>query len=190
MQYYQEIQFKIYVLFSLVDGEWKQENVSFLDILGKEMGIEKTTREETLKYGRERNAFWNKIGYWSVTKDHSKEVMEEIEKLTMGRLEWRKDLQIETVWNLINLAHADRECSAAEEKVIQYLTKKWDIENYIVNELKDTVDTIALLKRQKTWVKTTGLFYDEMKARLDTIDSQIQLMYSNVKTTIEQADNV
>lgn len=181
-----KVQFKMYALFLLADGQWKQEEENLLNTISKEMNLDTNIKEETI-------AYCQSLGI--TTGDHSDMVIREIDReLSFGdpffTLHHNTCLQAETIWTLINLGYADQDYSAAEKKVVQYLIDKWGIKQEIISEFVDTAETILLLTKQIEWLKSVGLSYDETKKRLETVEQQIQLMFDNIQATISEADAV
>ena len=179
------IQFKIYALFLLADGQWRREEQDFLNTICKEMELDEAVKREIITYCR---------GLGITKGDHSDEVIQEIDKALSGGFmsgfSYDSCLQVETVWTLINLGYADQEYSESEKRVVQHLIEKWEIKTEIVSELTDTAETILLLTKHADWLKTIGLPYDETKKRLEIVEQQIQLMFENIQATISEADAV
>ena len=185
----QKIQFKIYALFLLADGQWRDEEQNFLNTISKEMELDESVQREVM---REVTTYCQGV---EITKgDHSDGIIREIDKMLTGGFASRfKDdprLQVEIVWTLINLGYADQEYSEAEKRVVRHLIEKWEIKPEIALEFTDTAETILLLTKHENWSKSVGLPYDETKKRLETVEQQIQLMFDNIQATISEADAV
>lgn len=181
-----KVQFKMYALFLLADGQWKQEEEKLLNTISKEMNLDADIKKETITYCQS-------LGI--TTGDHSDMVIQEIDRtLSVGgpffTLHHNTCVQAETIWTLINLGYADQDYSAAEKKVVQHLIDKWGIKQEMISEFIDTAETILLLTKQIEWLKSVGLPYEETKKRLETVEQQIQLMFDNIQATISEADAV
>ena len=116
-----KIQFKIYALFLLADGQWRREEQDFLNTICKEMELDESAKREIITYCR---------GLGITEGDHSDEVIQEIDKALSGGFisgfSYDSCLQVETVWTLINLGYADQEYSESEKRVVQHLIEKWE----------------------------------------------------------------
>lgn len=181
-----KVQFKMYALFLLADGQWRQEEENLLNTISKEMNLDADIKKETITYCQS-------LGI--TTGDHSDMVIQEIDRaLSVGgsffTLHHNTCVQAETIWTLINLGYADQDYSAAEKKVVQHLVDKWEIKQEMISEFVDTAETILLLTKQIEWLKSVGLSYEETKKRLETVEQQIQLMFDNIQATISEADAV
>lgn len=181
-----KVQFKMYALFLLADGQWRQEEEKLLNTISKEMNLDADIKKETITYCQS-------LGI--TTGDHSDMVIQEIDRtLSVGgpffTLHHNTCVQAETIWTLINLGYADQDYSAAEKKVVQHLIDKWGIKQEMISEFIDTAETILLLTKQIEWLKSVGLPYEETKKRLETVEQQIQLMFDNIQATISEADAV
>ena len=181
-----KVQFKMYALFLLADGQWRQEEENLLNTISKEMSLDTDIKKETITYCQS-------LGI--TTGDHSDMVIQEIDRaLSVGgpffTLHHNTCVQAETIWTLINLGYADQDYSAAEKKVVQHLVDKWEIKQEMISEFVDTAETILLLTKQIEWLKSVGLSYEETKRRLETVEQQIQLMFDNIQATISEADAV
>ena len=181
-----KVQFKMYALFLLADGQWRQEEEKLLNTISKEMNLDADIKKETITYCQS-------LGI--TTGDHSDMVIQEIDRtLSVGgpffTLHHNTCVQAETIWTLINLGYADQDYSAAEKKVVQHLVDKWEIKQEMISEFVDTAETILLLTKQIEWLKSVGLSYEETKRRLETVEQQIQLMFDNIQATISEADAV
>lgn len=178
------IQAKIYTLFLLANGQWKDKEQNFLNTICSEMELEESVKQDIFTYCQELK----------ITKgEHSNKIIQEIDKaLDDGFMSGFNDdprLPVETIWTLINLSYTDQDYSKGK-KVIQYLIRKWEIKPEVISELTDTAETILLLTKQENWLKTLNLPYDETKQRLEIIEQQIHLMLDNIKTTISEIDAV
>ena len=185
----QKIQFKIYALFLLADGQWRDEEQNFLNTISKEMELDESVQREVM---REVTTYCQGV---EITKgDHSDGIIREIDKMLTGgfasRFKYDPRLQVEIVWTLINLGYADQEYSEAEKRVVRHLIEKWEIKPEIALEFTDTAETNLLLTKHENWLKSIGLPYDETKERLETVEQQIQLMFDNIQATISEADAV
>ncbi len=90
------------------------------------------------------------------------------------------------IWNLVNLGYADTNYSEEEKEIVNHLINKWEIRPEIYHEMVDTADTILALIRQKEWIASTfdkGSLRDEKERR---IDSEISMMLSDIKITIDE----
>lgn len=181
-----ETQLQFYSLFLLSDGKWTLEEEKYLDDICKKMKIGDDTKKKIITYCQSLQLNED---------DNSERVIHEMDQALSGmfffpEIKYSKKKQIEVIWTMLNLGYADREYSIPEKKVVQHLIKKWEVKPVIVSELIDTADTILLLTRQKEWLKTTGLPYDEIGERINVVERKIQLMFDNIKVTIAEAEAV
>lgn len=177
--------FKICSLFLLADGQWKQEEIDFLNIIANELEIGNSSKQDIMSYCRELK----------ITKgDYSSKIIKEIDcelnNQIISSFEYNPHLQTKTIWTLINLGYADQEYSESEKKVIQHLIKKWKVNPIIISELTDTAETILMLTKKAEWLKTIGLSYDDTTKQLKRVEQQIQLMFENIDATISEADTI
>lgn len=179
------LQFKIYALFLMADGQWRRGEQDCLNTICKEMELDESVKREIITYCR---------GLGITKGDNSDEVIQEIDKALSGAFmsgfSYDSCLQVETVWTMINLGYAEQEYSESEKRVVRHLIEKWEIKPEIVLELADTAETILLLTKHADWLKTIGLPYDETKKRLETVEQQIKLMFDNIQATISEAEAV
>ena len=180
-------QFKLYGLFLLADGEWSAEKKKQLDAVRKNMQISYDRVEDV--YSRCKNS---KLG----NGDHSEWVINEMKQTMRSSLvygDYDKDYTnryAKVVWNMICLSFADEKYSEAEQKVVQYLVKRWKIKSLVIDEFIDTAETIVLLEKLKMWRKAITQPSDKTDGRIKDIEKQIRCMYKNAMATIEEADAV
>ena len=178
-------QFKIYALFLLADGQWRPEERTLLHTIGNEIDLDKDVKSEIISYCK---------GLGITEGDHSAKVIQEIDQALsdsyFSSLQYDPRVQAETVWTLINLGYADQDYSEPEKRVVQHLIETWEIRPAVVSEFIDTAETILLLTKQESWLKSLALPYDETKKRLEIVDQQIQLMFDNIQAAISEADAV
>lgn len=180
-------QFKLYGLFLLADGEWSPEKKKQLDAIRKNMQISYDRVEDV--YSRCKNS---KLG----NGDHSKWVISEMKQTMRSSLvygDYDKDYTnryAKVIWKMICLSFTDEEYSEAEQKVVQYLAKRWKIKSLVIDELIDTAETIALLEKLKMWRKASTQPVDKADGHIKDVEKQIRCMYKNALATIEEADAV
>ncbi len=184
-------QLKILNLFLLADGIKSATGIEKMNAIYDAMNVEQLDREEIERYCS--NAL-----YYDGSKDNSAQIIQimksilEEDKLTpllfLDNLNANKPVQVETIWNLLNLGYSDKEYSEPEKKIINFLCDYWKVDKKIFKELEDSVETLASLFAQKDWVKTTHKSYDEINNIITHIDNDIQRVSQNVNITIGEVE--
>lgn len=186
-----KVQLKIYYLFMLADGKCSMDEKAKFTALCKSMGIDDDDQKEVV------DSCEHSIQVSE--NDNSAKVIVEISKLlanegnrnmyfSSGSLNQNKNMQVETIWRLINLGYADVEYSEAERKVVSFLSAYWGIDALTLADLNDTADTVLALTRQKEWLKTTNKPYDVVSENIAEIDAAISRMAKNVEILISEAE--
>lgn len=190
-----KVQLKIYYLFMLADGKCSSNEEEMFCSICKSMDIGDDHKMEIINFCE------NAVHISS--NDNSAQVIREIAKLLaednsdffgftsiypINSINKDKCRQVETIWNLLNLAYADTGYSEAEKKVVSFLAEYWEIDPLTLSDLNDTADTILALTRQKDWLKTTSKPYDVITANLKEIDEAIARMAKNVKLLIAESN--
>lgn len=91
-------------------------------------------------------------------------------------------------WNLVNLGYADKFFSEEEKQIVNFLVKKWKVDDELLYEMVDTCDTILALTKQKEWVKSTYAFENERVEKERIIDAEIESMLEDFKLSIGEID--
>lgn len=181
MSLYSKTLFKVACLFAMADGKLTEEDEKRLNDLAKKLSLEPSDRWNIMGYCRDLEFFQE--------DECASEVIRLIsDTLDQAPTNW--NFEADTLWTLLNLSCAGGEYSEPEKAIIQYLIKKWNIDPRIVAEFNDTIETISLLTKQKTWLLTIGLSDSEVKSQTRKIDQNIHRLQSNIEITIHEADKV
>lgn len=90
------------------------------------------------------------------------------------------------VWNLINLGYADTCYSDEEKTIVNYLVKKWNVNQEVYQEMIDTSDVMFALTKHKDWVISTFPKGTDRDKKEKKLDSDIEKMLNDIKITIEE----
>lgn len=159
----QKEQLIIFSLFLMADGEKTSEEEEKFGSVCKEMGIGKKDRKEIERCCQEAL-------YLDESDDNSAQIRQLIKALDSGKnpfsssdspllssyklddLKRDKKEQLITLWNLLNFAYSDKDYSAPERKIINFLCELWDVDKSAFNELNDSAETLFSLYSQKAWI--------------------------------------
>ena len=183
MQNYQLDEAKIFYLFMKVDGNIAPEEDERFKTILKEMNATESEKDQIIKVLETVNL--------SPYSDNSFEVCIKISEIVnnyYSHLDKNKKEQYFTVWTLINLGYADKEYTAPEKRVVDFLIEKWKIEPTVAAEMVDTAETMLALTKEKEWVKTTSKSFDQISAVIKKIDEDIKRMFNNMATTVSEAE--
>lgn len=99
-----------------------------------------------------------------------------------------KKLQIEIILNLLDLGYADKDCSQSELYIISTLADFFIMDEAVFADLKDTMETIHIINKQKESLKTIYKSRNEVAKRIRELDQTIDRMKRNLQLLIEEAD--
>lgn len=101
-----------------------------------------------------------------------------------------KVLQIQTLWNLINIGYADEKYTYPQGRVIDYLAAQWKIDKPLYLSMIDTAETMLLLVAKEQFIdqclkqrKETGVL---SQGENDRGIREMEKMKNRVKTDIEK----
>ncbi|WP_103617934.1 TerB family tellurite resistance protein [Campylobacter concisus] len=95
---------------------------------------------------------------------------------------------INIIWMLINLAYADGVFSDNEQKILNKIAEDFNIENSIIEELKDCAKTLICLDEKNEWIETTDEPYKKIKAVKDEIEKDNSLVATMVASIIKNIE--
>ncbi len=181
-------QLKIYFLFTRADGNSALPETTYLNDIAQKMELSQSAMEEFRAFKKQKGWVSKKLDAINEIDALLGERKQGFFNMFRSSLDSSKSLQARIVWTLLNLGYSDREYSAAEERVVQHLIERWEMDPLMVAELNDTVQTLLALNLQKEWLRTTGKQQDEIARITEELDRNIASMYSNVETAISEAD--
>lgn len=181
----------LFYLFEMADGKITSDEKKKLNSICKKMEISADERKAI------KAEITNIIDFES-DSDNSDRVIQAIQTFLdekslvflFGSLDKNKEKQVITLWNLINLGYSDKDFSEPEKKVVRYLIERWDVSNVIIQELKDSADTLGLLYEQKEWITTTERSEKEIDQYKRRIDKDIKDIADNLVMTSFDADYI
>lgn len=181
----------LFYLFEMADGKITSDEKNKLNSICKKMEISADERKAI------KAEITNIIDFES-DSDNSDRVIQAIQTFLdekslvflFGSLDKNKEKQVITLWNLINLGYSDKDFSEPEKKVVRYLIERWDVSNVIIQELKDSADTLGLLYEQKEWITTTERSEKEIDQYKRRIDKDIKDIADNLVMTSFDADYI
>lgn len=194
MRRIEEEQLKIFYYFMLADGKCSdKEKEMFYDICTA-MKIEPEERDKLMEIcdlAIDANGEDNSERVIKIIKM----ILEEKRKVRNvgflvgmgGGISIKRNLCIETMWNLINLGYADREFSEAEKKVVGYLKDYWKIDDILLGEMIDTAEAMLSLVNMKEWVKTTSKSYDEIEIVIKEAENNMKKLEQNIRIAMFEA---
>lgn len=166
-----------------VDGNIAPEEDERFKTILKELNATESEKDQIIKVLETINL--------SPYSDNSFEVCIKISEIVNNYysiLNKNKREQYFTVWTLINLGYADKEYTAPEKRVVDFLIEKWKIEPDITAEMFDTAETMLALTKEKEWVKKTNMSFDHISDVVKKIDEDIKRMFNNMATTIAECE--
>lgn len=175
-------QLKIIYLFMKADGECSREELQKFNEICQSKKITDEEKRSVVGYceclGLERdvdNSYYvikeieNILG-----KDYSSSPREGIDKIAEAYL----------VWTLLNLAYADADFSEPERKVIDFVIDYFKMDEQLMEEFNDTIQTILRLTEQIDWIKTTNKQYDIVHKSITEYENNIKNLFHNIEVSI------
>lgn len=184
----QSDQLKIYYYFMLSDGQCTEDEMSKLSYICREMKIKNSEKNDVIESADELKAY-----PWEDRSEKAISAIKAILEDSALSYDWYKHKQIETMWNLINLAYADDEYSEPERKVISFLKDTWEMDENIILELVDTADTILMLTNKIDWIINSEMTDEQKQEKTQKADQDIIRIHDYIKDTISEVygiDNI
>ena len=97
-----------------------------------------------------------------------------------------KGMQVSTLWNLMNLAYADKAFSEEEKNIINFLVKEWNISDKIFYHLSDSLETLNALYNYKKWINETVSDKEKRDEYLTEVKKDIDNILKSVEETVEE----
>jgi tellurite resistance protein len=183
----------VYTLFQYADGKLSPAETKFLDEI---IQNEELSTEETERVREFQQKMKSECSRW---RRRSK-IQEAIDTLLVGvDSETKQVIKAQMIWTLLNLGYADGKYSKHEREIVDHLIVKWDMNDELATELKDTAEALVALVNQGSWAKKKQKWnhkwiprrwrsYVESEAVVQEVDRMVDILYKNVKTSILEAD--
>jgi Fe-S-cluster-containing hydrogenase component 2 len=95
-----------------------------------------------------------------------------------------KKSQLENLWIIVCLALYDGNYSADEQKILNMLIQKWNIDKSVFLEMEDTALTLYEMDNYRNWLKLTGEPYDLVNSLLSELDKNQKDISENISEII------
>ena len=85
------------------------------------------------------------------------------------------------VWNLLTIANSDSDYSQDEKRFIRFVIDKLGIEQSVLMEMENSLQTMIALETEENWLKSTNRPYAEIQKHLDEIAVRKETVMRSVK---------
>jgi tellurite resistance protein len=183
----------VYTLFAYADGRLSSAEMNHLNEL---RWADELLMEETERVREFQQKMKCECSRW---RRRSK-IQEAMDTLLVGvDSETSQVDKAQMIWTLLNLGYADGKYSKREREIVNHLIVKWDMNDELATELKDTAEALVALVNQGSWAKKKQKWnhkwiprrwrsYVESEAVVQEVDRMVDILYKNVKTSILEAD--
>lgn len=84
------------------------------------------------------------------------------------------------LWNLLVIAHSDREYAETERQFLKYTARKLDIDKSIFLEMESAIQTLQALDAETIWLKTTNRPYIEIEKMMNELEDRKQVIRNSI----------
>lgn len=184
-------QLKVLYLFLSADGVKSNQEMSMFGEICKKYDVDKDKKREVIQYCN------NELEVHASEDFPALSAIQEI--VDKGRsvfsflnkdLRNSKSQQASTIWNLMNLGYADKDYSSKEKEIVEYLIRKWEIDEVVVLQLEETLNTLNRLYTYKAELQNS---YDYSNPKrffksIDAVDKDIDNLLKNIAVTVEEVE--
>ncbi len=182
--------FVLFDLFLYADGKKTDEEEDLLEQLGAKMKVTEEEKERMERFSLD--AMKKEVD--SVDEfleepddDRSQLVIRAMKPFIQGKF-GDKCQQARIIWNLMNLGYADDDYSQADRNVVEFLCETWDMNNTVMIELKDSMETLGSLYEQKELLENLPQSSKETSDDLKAIENCIARVQESVELTFTALD--
>lgn len=178
---------KVLYLFLFADGKKSPEETTMFGDICKKYEIDKEKKSDVVKYCNEKlNEYKNADNPALASIKDVINTDQDFFGFMMKGIKDSKEMQISTLWNLMNLAYADKEFSEEEKDIIEFLVKQWKVDDKIMVHLTDSIETLNYLYNYKKWVNETIVDKVKRAVLLKEIRKDIKNILKSVEQIVEE----
>ena len=88
------------------------------------------------------------------------------------------------LWDLLTIAHADKQYNEVEKNLIKFIVRKLGIYKAVFLEMESTVLALDDIEKEIEWIKTTDRPYLVIEGMVNELEDRKQVLFTGVKDLI------
>lgn len=175
---------KIYYYVLIADGMASQTGIKKFLAIGEDMddkfgGYKNKIIEECEEQAR---TAYGDIDYYSVIEDGISKLLSNTDKYETRTSDSSEKIGITLfLWDLLDIAMWDHNCSENRTNLVKYIADKLDINESVIFVMSNSIKGIQDIDREIAWLKTTNQPYWKKESTLKELEERQEVIYNSIR---------